>query len=253
MLKVFSIALLNTKQGIREKAFGIAGLFFLFLLGFSLFLGELSIGEREVVLRNVSLSSIEVSCLFLIVLGLVWNFYREKDTRLKEIYLSYFSQANYIGGKLIGYLLICFIYILLTTLIAIPILSLNNAFLWQIFLGSYSIFLKLSIFCAICLLLSSLFEYPLLASISTIFTYIASELSANAVKIMSASENELARVASRFLYHLLPNVDKIDLKIDAIYGQAPSFYFLVTITSYVFIYILLSYFLTLFIFLRKEH
>jgi hypothetical protein len=61
MFKILSITILNTKQGIREKTFWVAGFFFLFLLVFSLFLGELSIGEKEVVLRNVSLSSIEIS------------------------------------------------------------------------------------------------------------------------------------------------------------------------------------------------
>lgn len=253
MFKFLSIILLNTKQGIREKTFWAAGLFFLFLLGFSLFLGELSIGEKEVVLRNVSLSAMEISCLLLVVFGLVWGFYREKDSRLKEVYLSYFSCANYLIGKLIGNIVICLIYVLLTSLIAGFILILNNAFLWSFLLGSFSIFLKLSIFCSICLLFSSLFDYPLLASISTIFAYVASELSYSALKIVSVSENDFARLFLKSLYHLLPNADKIDLKINAIYGFCPHFYFLASITLYVFVYILFSYFLTLLIFLRKEH
>jgi len=253
MFKILSAILLNTKQGIREKTFWATGLIFVFLLGFSLFLGELSIGEKEAVLRNVSLSSIEISCLLLVVFGLVLGFYREKDSRLKEVYLSYYSYANYLVGKLIGYLLICLIYVSLTSLIAGLILFLNNAFLWEVFLGSYGIFLKLSIFCSICLLFSSLFNYPLLASISTIFAYIAGEFSYNALKIVSISKNDFARLFFKFLYHLLPNADKIDLKVNAIYGQTPSLHFLVSITLYVFIYILFTYFLTVLIFIRKEH
>lgn len=253
MFKFLSITLLNVKQGIREKTFWTAGLLFLFLLGFSLFLGELSIGEKEAVLRNVSLSSIEISCLLLVVFGLVWGFYREKDTALKEVYLSYFSCANYLTGKLIGYLFICLIYVSLTSLIAAFILILNNAFLWSFFLGSLGIFLKLSVFCSICLLFCSLFDYPLLASLTTIFVYIASEFSYNALKIATVSKNGFTRIIIKFLYHLLPNVDKIDFKINAIYGQVPQFCLLVGVTFYVLLYILFSYFLTFFIFLRKEH
>lgn len=253
MLKILSLSLLNAKQGIREKTFWIAGFFFLFLLGFSVFLGELSIGEKEVVLRNVSLSAIEISCLLLVVFGLVWGFYREKDSRLKEVYLSYFSCANYLIGKLIGNLVICLIYVLLTSLIAGFILLLNNAFLWEFFLGSFGIFLKLSIFCSVCLLFSSLFDYPLLACILTIFAYVASEFSYNTLKIVNVSKNDFARIFIKFLYHLLPNADKLDLKINAIYGLCPHFYFLASITLYVFVYILFSYFLTLLMFLRKEH
>lgn len=253
MSKIFSIILLNLKQGIREKTFWIAGLFFLFLLGFSVFLGELSIGEKAVVLRNVSLSSIEISCLLLIVFGLVLGFYREKDTRLKEVYLSYYSCANYLAGKLIGYILLCLIYVFLTSLITGLILFLNNAFLWKFFIGSLGIFLKLSIFCSICLLFSSLFNYPLLASLTTIFVYVASELSYNALRIVKVSKNDFAKVFIKFLYHLLPNADKIDLKLNAIYGQIPQIWILFGIVVYVLLYILFSYFLTLFVFLRKEH
>ena len=253
MLKLFSIILLNVKQGIREKTFWVVGFFFLFLLGFSLFLGELSIGEKEVVLRDIALSSIEISCLFLIVLGLVYDFYREKNTRLKEIYLSYFSHAIYLGGKLIGYIFICLIYVLLASLLASLILFLNRAYLWQFFLGSYTIFLKLSIFCGICLLFSSLFEYPLLASISTILTYIASELSYNALKIVNVSKNIFIKIFLKSVYHILPNADKIDIKYCVIYGETPSLHFFANITLYVIIYLLFLYFLSVLIFRGKEH
>jgi len=253
MLKIASIVLINVKQGIREKTFWVVGFFFLFLLGFSAFLGELSIGEKEVVLRNISLSSIEISCLFLVAFSFVYNFYREKDTRLKEVYLSYFSHATYLGGKFISYLLICLIYILLTSLAASFVLSLDNAYTWHIFIGSYGIFLKLSIFCGFCLLFSSVFNYPLLSSISTVFAYIASELSYNALKIVNVSENVFIKISLRLIYYILPNTDKIDLKYQTIYGKTPSLGFLTNITLYVIIYVLLLYYLSVFIFHRREH
>lgn len=253
MTRVFSIVFLNVKQGIREKTFWVVVFFFISLLSFSLFLGELSIGERAVVLRNVALSSIEISCLILIIFSLIFSFYREKDTHIKEVYLSYFSPITYLGGKLIGYIFICLTYILFATALAVVILFLNNAFLWQFFLGSYGIFLKLSIFCGICLLFSSFFEYPLLAVISSVFIYVSAELSYNAFKIVSVSKNYFITAFLNFFYHLLPNSDKIDFKLAAIYGEVPQPAFLINITLYVLIYILFSFFLTALVFLRKEH
>ena len=82
--------------------------FFIFLLGVSLFLGELSLGERGAVLRTVCLTSIELSALGLIIVRYTYNFYREKELRLTDIYLSYFSAAHYIGGKLGGAIIILF-------------------------------------------------------------------------------------------------------------------------------------------------
>ncbi|MDD5729550.1 MAG: hypothetical protein PHN57_00265 [Candidatus Omnitrophica bacterium] len=253
MLDIFSVALLNTKQGVREKTFWVIAFFFAFLLAAALFLGELSIGEKEAALRDISLSSIEISCLVLIVFGLVINFYREKETRLKELYLSYFSQASYLTGKLLGYIFICFMYVLVTTLLAGVLLFFNHAFNWQIIAASYSIFLKLSIFSAVSLLFSALFDYALLASLATFFFYIASEFAYSAVKIVSVTKNEAARFFIQFIYYALPNVEKVDLKYQAIYGQPVSFFHLSKVSAYVIIYILFCLSLAVLAFRSKEH
>lgn len=253
MRKIISLALLNIKQGIKEKTFWVIVFFFLFLLGFAFFLGELSIGEKGIVLRNVGLSSIEISGLILIVFAFVLSFYREKETRLEEVYLSSFSGFNYLGGKLIGYLFLCLLYVLLTSLLMAVVLFLNSAFLWPVFLGSCGIFLKLSIFCSICLLFSSLFNHPVLASISTIFVYVGSEFSAAALKIINISKSNFAHLFFKFFHHLLPNSDKIDLKTMAIYGDRIQPHFLLAISFYVIVYILFCYFLSVLIFCRKEH
>jgi hypothetical protein len=253
MSSVLSLLLINIKQGVREKTFWGVAFFFLFLLVFSLFLGELSIGEKEVALRNISLSAIEISCLFLVVLGIVNNFYREKETRLKEVYLSYFPQTSYLAGKLLGYLVICFTYICMASFLSSIVLVVNNAFLWQYFWGSFGIFLKISLFCGICLLFSCIFEYPLLATIATVFAYVSSEFSLSALKIVAVSNNALMKTAMKALYHVLPNTDKIDLKYQAIYGQNMSASFAGYIALYVLMYILFSFALSVLVFVNKEH
>jgi len=253
MKKILPIALLNLTQGIREKTFWLTGFFFLFLLIFSSFLGELSIGEKEIVLRSVMLSSIEISGLLLIIFGLVFSFYREKDSRLQEVYLSYFSPTNYLTGKLLGFISICFIYIFIASILGTIVFLLNKVFLWQLFLGSYGIFLKLSIFCSSCLLFSAMFSSPLFASIVTIFFYVGSELSYNALKIANLSENILMKIFLKASYHLLPNVDKINLKSIVIYGESVPLSHLIHITVYAFLYCAFCLALTIFVFKKKEH
>jgi ABC-type transport system involved in multi-copper enzyme maturation permease subunit len=253
MNSVLSLLLINIKQGIREKTFWGVAFFFLFLLAFSLFLGELSIGEKEVALRNISLSAIEVSCLFLVVLGMVNNFYREKETRLKEVYLSYFPQTSYLAGKLLGYLVICFTYIFMASVLSSIVLVFNRAFLWQYFWGCFGIFLKISLFCSLCLLFACIFEYSLLATIATVFAYVSAEFSMSALKIVTVSNNVVMKMAMRSLYHILPNTDKIDLKYQAIYGQNMNISFAGHISLYVLVYILLTFTLSVLVFVNKEH
>ncbi len=252
MLKIVSLTYLNVTNGIREKTFWTVGFLFIFLLGFSLFLGQLSIGEKDVVLRSVSLSFIELSGLLLIVFGLTFNFYREKDTRLDDLYLSSFSQANYLAGKLFGNIIVCFIYVLITSLIVGLFLVINNSFFWIFFIGPLSIFLKLAVFVSICLLLSSFFNHYLLASIATVFAYVASEFSYSAFRIADISKSLYTKYLLKSVYHLLPNVDKLDLKTNAVYGDPLSLSYLVNIFAYVLIYITFSFLLALWIFSKKE-
>ena len=70
MRKIIYFALLTVKQATREKAFRLGWFLLLLLSGFALFLGELAVGEKEVVLRNAQFSFIEFSGLLMILFGL---------------------------------------------------------------------------------------------------------------------------------------------------------------------------------------
>jgi Cu-processing system permease protein len=254
MREIISLIVLNVTQGLRQRIFWLAAIVCICLLGFSLFLSQMSIEGEQEALRNIVICSIEISTLLLLTFGLVYTFYREKETRLKEVYLSYFSRSSYIAGKLLGYICLCLIYLIFVSFMAAVVLVLRHAFLWQFFTGIYALFLKLSIYCAICLVCASLFDYPVLAIIVTAMLYVASEVAYSASKVVLIfSKGGFLTAASRYIYYLLPNVDKIDLKYQAIYGESVSLDKFMVITAYSVVYIMFCFIVSSAIFSRKEH
>ncbi|HRZ14307.1 MAG TPA: hypothetical protein P5110_02245 [Candidatus Omnitrophota bacterium] len=253
MRKIFYFALLTVKQATREKSFWLGWFLLIALIGFALFLGELTAGEKEIVLRNAQFSFIELSGLFLIVFGFIYGFYREKETRLQEVYLTCFSRPVYLCGKLLGYIVSCGMYILLASLLCSVFLWANHAFIWQLFWGSFSIFLKLSILCGVSLVFSCLFEFPLMASVSTLFVYVSGETAYNAFKIIKESAHPVSKMLFTAVYHLLPSADKVDFKYPALYGDSPAVTRLLLVTAYAGAYVLFTYCLANVIFERKKN
>lgn len=253
MRKIIAVALLNFKQETREKLFLGVVFFFILFLGFCVLLGKLSVGESEKVLRSAGLVGIELTALILVVFSFVFSFYKEKDNRILEIYLSNFSRSAYISGKLVGYLLICLFYLILSGAGYILLLLFYNAFNFASLGGLYSLFLKLSIIIAFCLAFCCLFSSPLIALLCSLFLYLGSEMAYPALKIITLGENKVQIVLFRCLYYLLPNMDKLDIKSVVVYGELPPLSFFLLITLYTLIYLLFLWLIARFIFLRKEY
>lgn len=251
MKKIFFLTLLNFKVALKEKTFWVIGLLLLFLMSFSFFLGQLTLGEKGMILKAAGLSVIELTALLLIIFGFIFNFYKEKETRLQEVYLSHFSSLTYLGAKLAGYILVCFFYILIAFVFLT--LVLRGSFDLYLLSGVYGIFLKLSIFSGLALLFSAVFNYPLLSAGLLFFTYIGAELAYGAYRFAEFAETALGGFFLRGVYYLLPNADKLDFKYLAIHSQAvePSVYLFVF--AYTVIYILFCFFLANLFFSIKEH
>jgi hypothetical protein len=252
MRKVIAFTILNFLQGTRDKLFWLVIFFFVFILGVTFFMGLLSVGESVPVLRSAGLSGIELSAIMLVVSSLIFNFYREKDSRLTEFLLSHFSRPAYIAGKLCGYLLIGLFYMSLAGLGWSIVLALNAAFSFQVLAALFVLYLKISIITAVALVLSCLFGSYTMAFFSTLFVYIASEVSRDALKIITYSQHSLMKYFFKGIYYLLPNMDKLDIKSAVVFNNLPSPGYFAWISLYAVIYVLLLWALATYIFLKKE-
>jgi len=253
MHKIFSMAAITFFQGVRTQTFRIVALLFAAFLAVAYFLRVLSIGQSDLMLRSFGLSAIEISGILLIVFGCINSFYRERETRLQSIHLTYMSHFSYTSGKLLGNIMLTAAYIFIATAACSLVLWHENAWNLTFLAGSYSIFLKMSIICAFCTLFANLFNSAVFASLMTVFIYLASEFASYPLSMMRMQASAVPTSVSKIVYHLLPNFDKIDMKYVAIHAERISGLLFLEITLYSLLYIALIFIPAWRIFVRHEH
>ena len=253
MKRLSAIIFLNFKQAVRDKFFNGVVFFFFFYAAFCMLLGKLSPGHEDKVLMNAALTGIEISALLLLLFSFVSSFFREKNSKILQVYLSDFKRPAYLSGKIIGYFSICIFYLMLCSISAGIILYLNKALMSSFFIAIYFIALKLFIFLLFCSIFSCIFSTATLALLSSLFLFLASELMPAALDIVMSYGNAFQRILVRSLYHILPNMDKLDIKLLAAHGNLPSFDFLLTVSVYAIVYMFMLWCINILIFSKKEY
>ncbi|MCG2711376.1 MAG: hypothetical protein L6416_03520 [Candidatus Omnitrophica bacterium] len=253
MKKIISIALLNFKQATRDKVFLGTVLFFVFYLFFCVLLKEVSPGHAEKVLRNVGLAGIELTIIIFIIFSFTFTFFKERETRILEVYLTNCTRASYISGKIIGYLFITIFYLCFSALAYCFVLYLFGAFDVSVLAALYPLFLKITLIIFITSIFSCLFSSSDLALLCSLFFYIGCELMPMALKIVKAHGAKGQKLMVESLYSFLPNMDKLDIKQLAVYGQLPGLKYLFLITFYAISYIAGLWIINVFVFQKKEY
>lgn len=253
MRKMLAMASITFLQGFRTQTFRIAGMLFMAILTMTYALRVLSIGHKDMMLRSFGLSIMEISGLLLIIFGCVSSFYRERESRLQAIHLTYVSSFDHVLGRLLGNCLLVGAYTALATFACGLVLFYENAWSWIFIVGAYSIFLKLCIVCVFCSLFSNLFSSSVFASLMTVFIYFAAEYASYPLAMMRRMSSVVPTSISRVVYHILPNFDKIDLKYSAIHDENVAVMLLLELTIYTLFYIMLVFIPSWRVFTRHEH
>ncbi len=253
MKKLLAITLLNFKEATRDKFFLGAVFFFIFYLLFCALMGELSVGHTDRVIRNVGLAGIELTTVILLIFSFTFSFFREKESRILEVYLSNFKRSTCMSAKISGYILLSLFYLLLSVSGFALILYLYKSFNAAVLIAFYPLFLKIIIIIVFSSLFCSLFSSPTLALLSSLFIYMGSELMPSALQIVQAYGSQLQKTFLKVISWFLPDMAHLDIKPFVLYAKMPSFEYFFWISLYSLTYILAIWLINLFIFQRKEY
>lgn len=253
MHKLVSLTYLNFKEGLRERVFiGVVFLFF-FLLSLCLFLGRLSLGEYSRILTNAGLSGIEICGLIIAMFSLVNSFYRESHSKMLDISLVYTSRPNIILAKFFGFSLIIALFLFASFSGLGIILAFYKGFSFSLLWGFYYLFLKLLLVIGFTLVFCVALRTMFISLFASISLFLTSELLPSALEFAQANYIDIRTKILLFLYRLLPNMDKLDVKPLVTYGLKPESYFVISTSFYAFIYLGALLTLASYIFTRKEY
>ncbi|MFE1746236.1 ABC transporter permease [Coleofasciculus sp. H7-2] len=252
--RVWAIAVNGFREVIRDRVLYIIGLFALLMVAAWRLLPEVAATTEDKILKDVGLAAMDVLGTIVAVFvgtGLI-NKEIEKRTVLVLIPKP-LSRAEFIIGKHLGLSAVLGVLVAAMTAVYLAILSLSQISypLGSILISALYLFFKLSLLTAVALLFG-VFTSSLLATLFTFAVYLMGHSSRDLVELGKLSRNvDIERIANA-LYVVLPDLSRLDLKNQAVYGLLPSSSALLTDALYGLVYTVLLLAIAILIFSRRE-
>lgn len=224
MSKILTIALNTYKEAVRNKVFYILLIFALILLGFSLVLAALALGEDDRIIKHIGLSAINVFGLLLATFVGVNLVYEELDKRtIYTIIASGVTRTQFMLGKYVGLFLTVLVNVaIMGVLLGVLIVAWPHSdFTLSLVLALYLFLFEMMIVTALAVLFSS-FSTPILSAVLTFMCWVIGHLSEDLLEWSKRLYEQKAVGVSYILYGLyyfLPNLDIFNIKNKVVYHE----------------------------------
>jgi len=218
--RVFVIATNVFREVIRDRVLYLIAFFAILLVAAAVLLREVSVGSDGKILLDLSLAAIELLGLVVAVFVGTALVNKEIEKRTVLVLMSKpISRAEFIVGKHLGLAAVLAVLVAAMTAINLVILNVRQVpySLPSLLLTALYQFFELSLIGAVALLFG-VFTSSLLATLLTFAVYLMGHLSRDLVALGKLSENPQLQQFTQSLYLLLPDLSRLDLKNQAVYG-----------------------------------
>lgn len=242
------------REVIRDRVLYLMILFAVFMVVAVRLLPEIAATTETKIIRDVGLAGMTVLGLVVAVFvgtGLV-NKEIEKRTVLVMI-AKPISRAEFIVGKHWGLSGVLAVLVATMTAIYLAVLAVNKISfpVTSILISSFFLWLLLSLIIAVAIAFG-VFTSSLLATLLTFTVFLMGSFSANLVVLGAQSKNPMIEAITRNLYLVLPDLSRLDLKNQAVYGLLPSPETLGLNALYAVLYIIVLLAIATLIFSRRQ-
>jgi ABC-type transport system involved in multi-copper enzyme maturation permease subunit len=254
--RIFVISANVFREVIRERALYLVGLFAIAFVLVNVLVPEVSANTQNQIVPDLGLALISVLGLMIAVFvgaGLI-NQEIEKRTVLVMI-AKPISHAEFILGKYFGLSAVLAVLVIAMNLLYMGILRLYQVPFptgSTILAGVYQFF-ELSLMSAVAIMFG-VFTSSLLAILLTLATYFMGHFSQDLVALGQISEDENIQRLTEIFYLVLPDLSRLNLKNDAVYGMTflPAPVELLGNAAYGLVYAVLLLAIAILIFSRRQ-
>lgn len=252
--RISAIAINVFREVIRDRVLYLTVLFGILMIMAVLLLPEISAGAQDKIILDIGLAAIDLLGLIVAVFvsaGLV-NREIEKRTALTLI-AKPITRVEFIVGKHLGVSTVLAVLIGLTTAFYVTVLKLNQIQYpgSTIVIEALYTLLELALITAVAILFG-VFTSSLIATLLTFATYLMGHFSRDLVSLSQLAESPSIQRLAQGIYLVLPDLSRLDLKNDAVYGSLPSTPVLLTHAGYGLLYTALLLTVATWVFSRRE-
>jgi hypothetical protein len=254
LFRIWAIAANGFREVIRDRILYVIGFFAIFLALALRLLPEISVGADGKIFLDFGLAA--TSLLGAIVAIFVGTGLINKEIEKKTVLVLIpkpISRTEFIVGKHLGLSAVLAAMIAIMTVIYLAMLywakipfSLSSILLSQAFL-----FLELAVLTAVSILFG-VFTSSILATLFSFGIYFMGHISKDLLKLGAITKNANIETLTKSLYLVLPNLERFNLKNDAVYGLLPASSELFSTFLYGILYIVFLLTLANLIFARRQ-
>ena len=254
LFRIWAIAANGFREVIRDRILYVIGFFAIFLALALRLLPEISVGADGKIFLDLGLAA--TSLLGAIVAIFVGTGLINKEIEKKTVLVLIpkpISRTEFIVGKHLGLSAVLAAMIAIMTVIYLAMLywakipfSLSSILLSQAFL-----FLELAVLTAVAILFG-VFTSSILATLFSFGIYFMGHISKDLLKLGAITKNENIETLTKSLYLVLPNLERFNLKNDAVYGLLPASSELFSTLLYGILYIIFLLTIANLIFSRRQ-
>ena len=213
------IALNTFRESLRDKILYNLVLFAGLLIGFSVFLADLSITEHHKIIADMGLAAINLIGVVIAIFVGISLVNKEIERRtIYTIMARPISRPLFIMGKYFGLVLTLFVNMSIMLAVFVVTLGLYHVPISPaLFQASQLIFVEVLVITAVALFFST-FSSSTLSAILTIGIYVIGHLTAELRAVAAKSGSAAISVVAEALYYLCPNLEMLNIKGQAAVG-----------------------------------
>lgn len=224
MSRIWAIAINGFREGIRARALYLIAFFaLLFALALQI-LPDISATYEDKILLDFGLGTIGLlTAIAAIALGAKTIDQEIERRTILVLVAKPLSRTEFIVGKHLGLVGVALVWLVTMTAIYLLGLSLANvSYSWgAIALSAFYLLLELGLLIAAALTFS-VFTSSLLATLLTFGLYLVGHFSRDLLELGQLSENSTLERFTQVLYVILPDLSRLNLRNDVVYGVMPS-------------------------------
>ena len=253
-IRILTIANNGFQEVIRDRILYFIGFFLLLLILATKLIPEIAAGTHEKILLDFGIGSINILSVIVAIFIGTSTINREIEKRtLLMLIPKPISRAELILGKHLGLTAVLAVMIAIMMTIYLGMLSLSDIDYpsQALIISALYLLLELALLVSVAMLFG-VFTSSILATLLSFGVYLMGHFSQDLVELGKLSKNESIEQLTTNLYLVLPDLSRLDLKNEAVYGLLPNSTELMTHALYGLLYTALLLSISMIIFAQKE-
>jgi Cu-processing system permease protein len=252
-MAILTLARHTIRTYLQEKILLVVIVFAVLLMGSSFVLSPLAVGAQQKIVVDIGLAAVSIFAIVLIVLLGAGSFHAEKERGIMRAILAKpVSRVDFVLGKYLGtFGTVGMMIVLMAGVHAVVVLLAGAAVTMNMVWAVYLTVLEAALVTALLTLFAS-FTSPVLASFFTIACVVCGHFSADLLAFATRFGGAVPRAFAHGFYYLLPNLQLLSMRSEAVHNLALPQGFVFTVSLYALIYTAATLYVATLIFRVRE-